>query len=65
MKDLSKGTKFAFFTLLLFAIVATAYGVRDISVHGDHGGSFYAAGGFALLAGVVYFLGKRTDKPRA
>ncbi|SDZ01121.1 hypothetical protein [Hymenobacter psychrophilus] len=62
MKTLSTGTKFAFFALLLFALVATAYGVRDISVHGDHGGSLYAAGLFTVLAGIVYVVGRKTDR---
>ena len=62
MKTLSKGTRFAFFTLLLFALVATAYGVRDLSVHGDDGGSFYFAGGMAVLAAGVYLAGRKTDR---
>ncbi len=61
MKNISKGSRFAVLAFLFIALAAAAYGVRDLSVHGDAGGAFWFAGIMAVIAAGIYVGARRTD----
>jgi hypothetical protein len=62
MSVLSKGTQFALFAFLLIGTVALLFGFYDNARQGDGGPDFIFAAVMYAIAGVIYLLGRKTDR---